>query len=127
MRGTLALANSLPFTSRIIPAYAGNTESQKEKFYLFQDHPRLCGEHPALGIFPVGMVGSSPLMRGTPTNRINLVIVARIIPAYAGNTYNAYGKVGLGEDHPRLCGEHGKRMETDYKKIGSSPLMRGTR
>ena len=30
---------------RITPAYAGNTEEKMKKAAIYQDHPRVCGEH----------------------------------------------------------------------------------
>ena len=65
MRGTPSCCQPNPAGFGIIPAYAGNTIRPATVFFVFWDHPRVCGEHayPADNIFPT--VGSSPRMRGT--------------------------------------------------------------
>ena len=49
----------------------------------------------------------------------------RIIPAYAGSTHEGYKPIGAYQDHPRVCGEHGKVGALTSKISGSSPRMRG--
>ena len=51
---------------------------------------------------------------------------AGIIPAYAGNTLEAIMKAYDTEDHPRVCGEHGRQIVRRIGIRGSSPRMRGT-
>ena len=51
----------------------------------------------------------------------------RIIPACAGNTGPGTGRSRPVRDHPRLCGEHGSVSLPRTIKLGSSPLVRGTR
>ena len=53
--------------------------------------------------------------------------VVGIIPAYAGSTGSMSGFEGPDEDHPRVCGEHGKPLPGRLKAAGSSPRMRGAR
>ena len=70
--------------------------------------------------------GSSPRMRGTPTNNNTSSIVAGIIPAYAGNTCEERRRCGQDRDHPRVCGEHDVCNSGLAVNQGSSPRMRGT-
>ena len=49
-----------------------------------------------------------------------------IIPAYAGNTRQAFLHVPIAQDHPRVCGEHNVGKLVMPKLAGSSPRMRGT-
>ena len=51
-------------------------------------------------------LGSSPRMRGAPRMDDVGRADARIIPADAGSTDQAYSDITAGEDHPRGCGEH---------------------
>ena len=50
-----------------------------------------------------------------------------IIPAYAGNTFAHLRTAGVAGDHPRVCGEHVRRVRYPHGRRGSSPRMRGTR
>ena len=127
MRGTLPERTARKAMNRIIPADAGNTQHQHQYSSQAQDHPRGCGEHP-LGMW-CGLVraGSSPRMRGTPLFPLLSVMVARIIPADAGNTGSYGASARPPRDHPRGCGEHRMIREPLLKLTGSSPRMRGTR
>ena len=70
--------------------------------------------------------GSSPRMRGTPSNRHRWRGVTGIIPAYAGNTQYVMRRYLLTRDHPRVCGEHDPPVNGSDSFVGSSPRMRGT-
>ena len=111
----------------IIPAYAGNTKDYREHAPHVWDHPRVCGEHHMTSIMVHLNWGSSPRMRGTPTNNNTSFIVAGIIPAYAGNTCEERRRCGQDRDHPRVCGEHDVCNSGLAVNQGSSPRMRGTR
>ena len=65
-------------------------------------------------------------MRGTPHRHKPAAEVARIIPAYAGNTHVIQTSWCKERDHPRVCGEHHEDDFTNDKITGSSPRMRGT-
>ncbi len=110
MRGTLMSLAICRFSPGIIPAYAGNTAIFPTRAFIMRDHPRVCGEH-ALGLhqsYPTG--GSSPRMRGTLHIRLGGHHRNGIIPAYAGNTAHPSGSAVRPRDHPRVCGEHTKRL-----------------
>ena len=106
MRGTRTAVTSPCPTSRIIPAYAGNTASDCCHIGAPRDHPRVCGEHTLISHDIPTYAGSSPRMRGTRYKGGKCRSYVGIIPAYAGNT--AAGSIGLSgaRDHPRVCGEH---------------------
>ena len=66
-------------------------------------------------------------MRGARIRKCLLLLLRRIIPAYAGSTFGD-GLTGVGLwDHPRVCGEHGLGAAVGWRGGGSSPRMRGAR
>ncbi|EEP20768.1 hypothetical protein BIFANG_03338 [Bifidobacterium angulatum DSM 20098 = JCM 7096] len=71
---------------RIIPACAGNTDSDDVRIAHDGDHPRVCGEHIAYRIEGASSQGSSPRVRGTHHHRNRKTRRPGIIPACAGNT-----------------------------------------
>ena len=91
----------------IIPAYAGNTPRAAWTPRSCRDHPRVCGEHVSCELDGFAVQGSSPRMRGTPTNDYDFDTPRR--------------------DHPRVCGEHVPAIAPTAPPTGSSPRMRGTR
>ena len=86
MRGTLNVQQTATGSVGIIPAYAGNTGLLVCPCADGGDHPRVCGEHRACGLWYAAFMGSSPRMRGTLRFSAALDVRAGIIPAYAGNT-----------------------------------------
>ncbi len=50
------------------------------------------------------ILGSSPLVRGKPSINAAEEMLARIIPACAGQTWSSRMASGESTDHPRLCG-----------------------
>ena len=111
---------------RIIPAYAGNTQSADAAMHMLRDHPRVCGEHSTLAGTGSPLTGSSPRMRGTPCRRRRFRKGRGIIPAYAGNTSRKPEAKEFQRDHPRVCGEHRRNYIQRLESQGSSPRMRGT-
>ena len=71
--------------------------------------------------------GSSPLARGTLLTSSASPIQQRLIPACAGNTYEAASRPRFRAAHPRLRGEHPCGIKLAAVVGGSSPLARGTR
>ena len=71
---------------RIIPALAGNTQSQERGKVISLDHPRSRGEYPLLRDAITAVEGSSPLSRGILLAGLGKGLYDGIIPALAGNT-----------------------------------------
>ena len=110
---------------RIIPAYAGSTLLVLRVRRSRRDHPRIRGEH---GDDPAGHVdlpGSSPHTRGARGRVVPGRPVGRIIPAYAGSTWNPDASGKERQDHPRIRGEHRLRASSSVLRRGSSPHTRG--
>ena len=70
--------------------------------------------------------GSSPRERGTQQTEAVRYLPIRIIPARAGNTYEAGRNASCLSDHPRASGEHGGERPAEAWDTGSSPRERGT-
>ena len=111
----------------ITPAYAGNTPFIFLRCEPLWDHPRLRGEHTALGKKKKRRLGSPPPTRGTLGNATKQAISNRITPAYAGNTTIWNDNQFTDKDHPRLRGEHVKNKLFTSLFWGSPPPTRGTR
>ena len=125
-RGTQRFTSNFAPSSRITPAYAGNTCSIVSYHSIIWDHPRLRGEHVYLRICTVTIMGSPPLTRGTPLADISDRRKCGITPAYAGNTEVKQGDIFSDKDHPRLRGEHRLLYYRQTFSKGSPPLTRGT-
>ena len=106
-RGARLLRCKAFYPRRIIPACAGSTARI----------PRRVG----------GGLGSSPHARGAQLRWLPSSMVNGIIPACAGSTRRAVSYHLLQRDHPRMRGEHIRKVYTmDFEK-GSSPHARGAR
>ena len=111
--------------ARITPAYAGKSSKSLSFSLPDQDHPRLCGEKSSVIFLVQSFLGSPPPMRGKAHFVPSTLKRKRITPAYAGKRYACILRWGLGEDHPRLCGEKGIVKAGNIVRIGSPPPMRG--
>ncbi len=106
MRGAPAKGRAKALHCGIIPAYAGSTFGRGMAIPDSQDHPRVCGEHDSSAVDGVVPLGSSPRMRGAQPYKYLGEARRRIIPAYAGSTFDDWMVKYSREDHPRVCGEH---------------------
>ena len=86
VRGKLAPLMAPTTPLRLIPACAGKTSTASRPTAASTAHPRVCGEN--LDGLDVGQArhGSSPRVRGKPTNVITVSMCGRLIPACAGKT-----------------------------------------
>ena len=75
---------------------------------------------------PSVVTGSSPLARGTRSQRLRLHECGRFIPARAGNTQPCGPRSHREPVHPRSRGEHVRLRPVYLRTAGSSPLARGT-
>ena len=126
-RGTQDLDRLGYVADRFIPAYAGNSGYSYQAGGYITVHPRLRGELNLRSDNVSEAGGSSPLTRGTRESGRVCYLIARFIPAYAGNSVAD----GLGlcsfKVHPRLRGELICETGKYSLEDGSSPLTRGTR
>ena len=146
MRGKLVQAIPQLIGMRLIPAYAGKTETPRRSGASPGAHPRVCGENDCEKIAALFQLGSSPRMRGKHSLYWFCVRPIGLIPAYAGKTpsqlvssspLTAHPRV-CGENtpgqaiqdfsdlaHPRVCGENATLDRANARVLGSSPRMRG--
>ena len=109
MRGKPSGGGADDRTVRITPADAGKTFCHHKAEDCGWDHPRGCGEN-AFGLSQaLSLSGSPPRMRGKPLCGFRVQAAARITPADAGKTYDNTVKTEPREDHPRGCGENGRK------------------
>ncbi len=127
VRGTPGLSACTSPKGRFIPARAGNTTSLNKTIAVSAVHPRACGEHYCRRKSLLGKHGSSPRVRGTPSQPGPGVRELRFIPARAGNTVTPPVRYEPTAVHPRACGEHFHRRHATPSESGSSPRVRGTR
>ncbi len=125
MRGAPAGPAFLARDAGIIPADAGSTAPDTRGTRFCRDHPRGCGEHPALSKQRKPNQGSSPRMRGALIVRRGGVGGVGIIPADAGSTLSPANAAADNVDHPRGCGDHDRDGGKSAWHAGSSPRMRG--
>ena len=111
---------------RLIPARAGNMRRALHHGRLPSAHPRSRGEHRSVSVACACMSGSSPLARGTSTDKNGLRRYSRLIPARAGNIPQTSAWSLRNPAHPRSRGEHVLPPFTPFILYGSSPLARGT-
>ena len=131
----------------IIPAYAGSTRIRNipngitlgssphmrgalaalcRRRVTRADHPRIRGEHGASQDAQYGGEGSSPHTRGA-LNEIGVGDArGRIIPAYAGSTAAARAAPTTFRDHPRIRGEHQRRLPGDRPSSRIIPAYAGS-
>ena len=65
VRGTVPGADDSAPVYRITPACAGNRAQTVQKYFLLQDHPRVCGEQKFEKEYLIACEGSPPRVRGT--------------------------------------------------------------
>ena len=125
-RGTHPRPRRVRTGLRFIPARAGNTWRTNCASWWRAVHPRSRGEHGGLAREPLARSGSSPLARGTPRGSSGAGEGGRFIPARAGNTCQASLECRQAPVHPRSRGEHRVVARRVGRRVGSSPLARGT-
>ena len=126
-RGTPQSRGLALFWARFIPACAGNAYPESSSPLCLTVHPRVRGERRFSPRPAARFDGSSPRARGTLAHFIRSEILARFIPACAGNANYKSSRACLGTVHPRVRGERKWRTEAREDYDGSSPRARGTR
>ena len=86
----------------------------------------MCGERDNAFARILGLVGSSPRVRGTGGDRRIEQDLERFIPACAGNGVPTAALRPTTPVHPRVCGERRVSIVSKLAPAGSSPRVRGT-
>ena len=86
MRGKVAFLDFVHVHAGITPAYAGKRYHSGRSEPYQQDHPRVCGEKPAIRLRRPLAQGSPPHVRGKVLGNIAASQRARITPACAGKS-----------------------------------------
>ena len=125
-RGTGKALNRHAGDERVIPAWAGNRLPQLPEWRSATGHPRVGGEQGCFirGKLPPG--GSSPRGRGTEAVFSGRLLIVRVIPAWAGNSFLPRRMPSRSAGHPRVGGEQGGSRLRQMGCCGSSPRGRGT-
>ena len=126
-RGTPSCHRDAGGGNRVIPAWAGNTPDDAKRNLHQAGHPRVGGEHSQIPARTLHGFGSSPRGRGTRMYRNALILLLRVIPAWAGNTADDQIHELCLTGHPRVGGEHRTMTAKTFIPGGSSPRGRGTR
>ena len=92
---------------------------------IFEDHPRMRGEHENKTVEFFDSFGSSPHARGALSYLPLERNPSRIIPACAGSTTVLKLMIVHLRDHPRMRGEHTLVTRDIHAVVGSSPHARG--
>ena len=110
---------------RLIPAWAGKTSAALPRRRGWRAHPRVGGENGADLATHERCGGSSPRGRGKPRAINQLVLMGRLIPAWAGKTLDDRATLALLRAHPRVGGENLVFSLFGARFAGSSPRGRG--
>ena len=127
MRGKPLLLIVAHSAAGITPAHAGKTLHLPFGILHRWDHPRACGENLFRIAHCLRRRGSPPRMRGKPKYGAWYGMNGGITPAHAGKTSEVGNGHLIDGDHPRACGENGKRQGGYTGLRGSPPRMRGKR
>ena len=109
----------------LIPACAGKTRGAGLQVQDGPAHPRVCGENAGGDHVEALPAGSSPRVRGKPSQRPRASAPGRLIPACAGKTRRRCMARRPLAAHPRVCGENPRRGPAAPTTPGSSPRVRG--
>ena len=126
VRGTGALLGLAHHALRFIPACAGNSCACDPSRRTWSVHPRVCGEQSVSTRDFFSLRGSSPRVRGTGQDILEVLSIRRFIPACAGNRAEREAAKGGQPVHPRVCGEQLRDKHALIATSGSSPRVRGT-
>ena len=148
VRGKPASGSGDQFRRGSIPACAGETWRGAPPRLPPGVHPRVCGGNQPSANDAMWSWGPSPRVRGKPPNSVGAGVIARSIPACAGETYSGEGVGGGGGGsipacagetrsrrsrascagvHPRVCGGNMNGAAGRPAATGPSPRVRGKR
>ena len=126
VRGTSSAIAVIMPSHRFIPTSAGNIGLYVSAISNSTVHPHECGEHGSGSGIAFLHFGSSPRVRGTSHDFVQVGQLQRFIPTSAGNINPAAGQVDGLPVHPHECGEHESISSVSVSAPGSSPRVRGT-
>ena len=137
----------LPLQWRIIPAYAGNTNTHKQELHISmgssphtqgtpcprlsawrwpQDHPRIRGEHVRQGCRQQKGAGIIPAYAGnTRAGRATRPLWRGSSPHTRGTRISRNSCMPMGRDHPRIRGEHAGAVDQRPDQLGIIPAYAG--
>ena len=107
MRGKALIILQITRAVRITPAHAGKRLCEHIPPYIYEDHPRPCGEKFEFRLHLSTHQGSPPPMRGKVGRRFSHNAADGITPAHAGKSAPRRATRRGVRDHPRPCGEKG--------------------
>ena len=111
----------------LIPAWAGKTHPIGYQALGTRAHPRVGGENKKVPLGASGQAGSSPRGRGKHMSSAPARVLSRLIPAWAGKTYDGLIPALRSGAHPRVGGENERVCHLRVRQQGSSPRGRGKR
>ena len=114
-----------PLRFWITPACAGKRTNPLHEPSMRRDHPRVCGEKSEGVKNCPAWSGSPPRVRGKVNLHFRYNVLQGITPAYAGKRCRSPAFRSMPWDHPRVCGEKFKSENTESRKVGSPPRVRG--
>ena len=109
----------------ITPALAGSTAAATTAARPARDHPRVGGEHKYERLAELIPLGSPPRWRGARNWKYWQYRSGGITPALAGSTWKLRCCTRTVWDHPRVGGEHTRRLTPLCAQPGSPPRWRG--
>ena len=110
---------------RLIPAWAGKTDTFQMQASSYTAHPRVGGENITSSMVAPSGTGSSPRGRGKLFEAEPADLVERLIPAWAGKTQDYDIFQMWARAHPRVGGENSRAAAHSAGTGGSSPRGRG--
>ena len=125
VRGKRAGDGAQPHVRGLIPARAGKTPLEYQRFRVGTAHPRACGENVRVPHYAQARGGSSPRVRGKHHVRGAQRAPQGLIPACAGKTTVSTVIPATPTAHPRVCGENHVAGLRRQAAAGSSPRVRG--
>ena len=108
-----------------IPAWAGETARHIQARYCVRVYPRVGGGNFGEAIIARRDGGLSPRGRGKPCRRLPIVMSARSIPAWAGETSTISSAASAGKVYPRVGGGNYELAPLLRHPEGLSPRGRG--
>ena len=125
MRGCFRHRISHRRSCKVLPAYAGMFPAADCNTICGQRSPRVCGDVSSNTAHVAARSAFSPRMRGCFRKTIQINILQKVLPAYAGMFPRARFEREGCDSSPRVCGDVSKIRERTRSVTRFSPRMRG--